>query len=858
MSDLIHKGVIEIAGDASGVVASVEASKKSLDNLASHATQAGSRASAGINQIGAGGNAAASSVDAATNNMIRSIQRATASMQAGSKGSADYYRSLANFRGVKADSLEPYLRQLDEATQKQRMMKASMAAVDPTVQKLGMSQKQLAFAMRGIPAQMTDIVVGLQSGQKPFTVLLQQGGQLKDMFGGIGPAFKALGSYALSIINPFTLAAAAVGTLGYAFYKGADESERLQRALIVSGNAAGMTADELSGLAQKAGEMTGQYGVAREAAEALASAGVFSGDTMKATLDAVVNEAAVTGESVTKLVETFTQISDKPSDSVIKLNEKYNFLTADVYKQIVALEKQGKTQEAAKVIFEEFSKSMKERTPDILENMGYISYGWRQITKAINWAKDALMEFGRDEKISEKLAKEKAYLESLSRAQFEGAEEQRKIVMENIAYYEKQEAAQKASAKAAGESAAANREAIKKIHEESKKKPKVDREKQAYDNLIQSIKSKIEAHQIEIQTGDAATEAQKMRIKLDNQEAGSRNALTEAHKRSAKALLDKLEATEREAKQTKFARDYTKEYTTEKLALVQQYQTEINSIGLTTREAEKLADANKILFDAEEKVRKARLDKSIDAGTEKKILDDAREKVKLLNSLKSEKYQKEQDPWVQLQKSVKQYGEDAQNVGKQVRDALTDAFKAAEDAIVKFATTGKISFGDFVESVLAGLVRIQAQKMISGLAEGLTSVLGKTLGGYFDYKFGDGLGSEYAKNEIFGSGNIPGKASGGPVSSGKTYLVGERGPELFSPYSPGTIIPNHMLGGFGAMQIQINHKNEGTKQEVTSSSADFDGNTMVINIVTRDIENDGLVSKAIMRNFGASRAAGAY
>ena len=60
------------------------------------------------------------------------------------------------------------------------------------------------------------------------------------------------------------------------------------------------------------------------------------------------------------------------------------------------------------------------------------------------------------------------------------------------------------------------------------------------------------------------------------------------------------------------------------------------------------------------------------------------------------------------------------------------------------------------------------------------------------------------------------------------------------------------------MQIQINHKNEGTKQEVTSSSADFDGNTMVINIVTRDIENDGLVSKAIMRNFGASRAAGAY
>ena len=60
------------------------------------------------------------------------------------------------------------------------------------------------------------------------------------------------------------------------------------------------------------------------------------------------------------------------------------------------------------------------------------------------------------------------------------------------------------------------------------------------------------------------------------------------------------------------------------------------------------------------------------------------------------------------------------------------------------------------------------------------------------------------------------------------------------------------------MSIQINHKNEGTRQEITSSSADFDGNAMIVNIVTKDIENDGSVSKAIMRNFGASRAAGAY
>ena len=98
MTDTIHKAVIEIGGDASGVVASVETSKKSLDNLATHAAVAGSKASAGMSRMSAGGNTAAISVDAATSNMIRSIQRATASMQAGSKGSADYFRALADQR----------------------------------------------------------------------------------------------------------------------------------------------------------------------------------------------------------------------------------------------------------------------------------------------------------------------------------------------------------------------------------------------------------------------------------------------------------------------------------------------------------------------------------------------------------------------------------------------------------------------------------------------------------------------------------------------------------------------------------------------------------------------------------------
>jgi len=61
-----------------------------------------------------------------------------------------------------------------------------------------------------------------------------------------------------------------------------------------------------------------------------------------------------------------------------------------------------------------------------------------------------------------------------------------------------------------------------------------------------------------------------------------------------------------------------------------------------------------------------------------------------------------------------------------------------------------------------------------------------------------GLGSSI--KGVFTGGDSPApvdgaRASGGPVSAGKSYLVGERGPEIFSPSSSGSIIPNHRAGG---------------------------------------------------------------
>jgi phage-related protein len=57
-----------------------------------------------------------------------------------------------------------------------------------------------------------------------------------------------------------------------------------------------------------------------------------------------------------------------------------------------------------------------------------------------------------------------------------------------------------------------------------------------------------------------------------------------------------------------------------------------------------------------------------------------------------------------------------------------------------------------------------------------------------------------AIDNVFGGG----RANGGPVSSGTSYVVGERGPELFVPNTSGTIIPNGGGGGGSTINVTVN------------------------------------------------------
>src|SRR5450830_403907 len=165
------------------------------------------------------------------------------------------------------------------------------------------------------------------------------------------------------------------------------------------------------------------------------------------------------------------------------------------------------------------------------------------------------------------------------------------------------------------------------------------------------------------------------------------------------------------------------------------------------------------------------------------------------------------------------YRDNAENVAGQVESALTGAFRSAEDAFVAFVTTGKLSFSSLATSIVADIARIQAKKALAGLGGLALDALGLGLGisdAQVETSHSDGMA--YMNNQL--NGYTPPRASGGPVWNGQSFLVGERGPEIFTPSSAGTIIPNGSGAGGGAVTVnmEMNFAEGGTSSTTSGDS----------------------------------------
>lgn len=279
-----------------------------------------------------------------------------------------------------------------------------------------LTYKQEQAALRGVPAQITDIVVSLQGGQAPLTVLLQQGGQLKDMFGGVIPAVKALAGSLIGLINPATVVGTAVAAIAVASYSGAQEVTAFNRALIQSGGASGVTAGQFSIFREELDRTVTSSGKAAEALTAIEKSGGIAGESFVKVAEAAILMEKATGQALTETIADFTALGKDPVDAAVRLDEKYRFLTASVLSQADALVKQGREVEAVALLQDELSNAATSTAQRMIDEAGLIERAWSGVKAVVSETLDALKGIGRAETTGDQLIKliaEKADLERL-------------------------------------------------------------------------------------------------------------------------------------------------------------------------------------------------------------------------------------------------------------------------------------------------------------------------------------------------------------------------------------------------------------------------------------------------------------
>lgn len=287
----------------------------------------------------------------------------------------------------------------------QQYAAASAAATQQVTQnfnKVTMSAAATAAAMRNVPAQFTDIVVSLQAGQSPMTVFMQQGGQLKDMFGGAGNAAKALGSYVLGLVSPLSVGAAAVGVLAYAYYQGTQDVKEFHRQLQLTGGYAGITIGQYQAMAEALSKNTNAtIGTAKETLQGVIATGKYTEETLHSVSTAVINFSSKSGQSTDEVIKMFDKMTDGVGKWALETNKQYHFLTAAQYAQIAALEEQGKTSDAVKVAM----SALNSLVPSHTENIGALEKAWRGVAKATSSFWNDLKNIGADETAEQRIKK---------------------------------------------------------------------------------------------------------------------------------------------------------------------------------------------------------------------------------------------------------------------------------------------------------------------------------------------------------------------------------------------------------------------------------------------------------------------
>jgi TP901 family phage tail tape measure protein len=153
--------------------------------------------------------------------------------------------------------------------------------------------------------------------------------------------------------------------------------------------------------------------------------------------------------------------------------------------------------------------------------------------------------------------------------------------------------------------------------------------------------------------------------------------------------------------------------------------------------------------------------------------------------------------------------------------AMIDGTKSAQEVFADFLNTIANALMQTAAKMIAQYIAIGIARMFAGMGGSVPTDAGGWATSFATPQPGIGTGFNFDAGAM--TGGMPwsfggARAKGGPVSSGQTYMVGERGPELFVPSRSGTIVANDKMGG-GNTNVVVNVDAKGSSVEGDEQNA---------------------------------------
>lgn len=268
-----------------------------------------------------------------------------------------------------------------------------------------LSAKEHAMAMRMLPMQMTDVVTSMASGMPVWMVAIQQGGQVKDSFGGVGNALRAIAGATSPVVAGLGALAAAGGLAAVAYAKGAAEADGYRQSIVMTGNAAGTSVNQLAEMARAVRGATETQGAAAQALTALAGTGAVAAGNLQQFAAVALDLERRVGQPIQATAQQLESLAKAPLQASLKLNEQYHYLTEAVYRQIKALQDQGQQEAAASLAQRTYAGAMADRTAELRSNLGTLERAWEGLGNMARRTWDAMLNVGRAATLSDVRAK---------------------------------------------------------------------------------------------------------------------------------------------------------------------------------------------------------------------------------------------------------------------------------------------------------------------------------------------------------------------------------------------------------------------------------------------------------------------